>query len=130
MSAVACKQCAEVIHYESQVKVPHITYQINEDITSNIIEETNVTIHSIPVDLMNKTKATYNCLSHSGSKFSQRNCPASVKDALLGKKATYDEAKSMLSMVTSRIRRDRHILMSSTVAVSNMKYIFQLPSSF
>jgi hypothetical protein len=56
-------------------------------------------------ELRDESKATFKYLSVSGSKYSWKGCDDARKKALLGKKATNDEAESALGGTMENIQR-------------------------
>jgi hypothetical protein len=72
-------------------------------------------------ELRDESKATFKYLSVSGSEYSWNGCGEARKKALLGKKATNDEAESTLGGTTSNIQRYGRINISSAGAISDAK---------
>lgn len=72
-------------------------------------------------ELRDASKATFKYLSVSGSEYSWNGCGEARKKALLGKKATSDEAESALGGTTSNIQRYGRINISSAGAISDAK---------
>ena len=72
-------------------------------------------------ELRDESKATFKYLSVSGSEYSWNGCGEARKKALLGKKATNDEAESALGGTASNIQRYGRINISSAGAISDAK---------
>jgi len=72
-------------------------------------------------ELRDESKATFKYLSVLGSKYSWKGCDDARKKALLGKKATNDEAESALGGTTGNIQRYGRINISSAGAISDTK---------
>jgi hypothetical protein len=72
-------------------------------------------------ELRDESKATFKYLSVSGSEYLWNGCGEARKKALLGKKATNDEAESALGGTTSNIQRYGQINISSAGAISDAK---------
>ena len=71
--------------------------------------------------LRDELKATFKYLSISGSEYSWNGCGEARKKALLGKKATNDEAESALGGMTSNIQRYERINISCAGAIRDAK---------
>ena len=71
--------------------------------------------------LRDESKPTFKYLSISGSEYSWNGCGEARKKALLGKKATNDEAESALGGMTSNIQRYGRINISCAGAISDAK---------
>ncbi len=72
-------------------------------------------------ELRDESKATFKYLYVSGSKYLWKGCDEARKKALLGKKATNDEAKSTLGGTTANIQRYGRINILSAGAISDTK---------
>jgi len=53
---------------------------------------------------LDETKATYKYTNQSGSEYSYNHCGSEKKKALLGRKATNDEAESALGGATAQVQ--------------------------
>jgi hypothetical protein len=72
-------------------------------------------------ELRDESKATFKYLSVLGSKYLSKGCDEARKKALLGKKATNDEAESALGETTANIQRYGGINILSAGAISDTK---------
>jgi hypothetical protein len=57
------------------------------------------------IELMDESKATYKYTNQSGSKYSYYHCGDEKKKAMLGTKATNDEAESALGGATAQVQQ-------------------------
>jgi hypothetical protein len=72
-------------------------------------------------ELRDESKSTFKYLSFLGSKYLWKGYDEARKKALLGKKATNDEAESALDGTTSNIQQYEQINISSAGAISDTK---------
>ena len=79
-----------------------------------------VTAEAILVKLRDKKKATHKYLSRYGKEYSWKGCSQERKQALLGNKATNDEAESVLGGATAQIQRFGRVQLSCGAAVSDI----------
>jgi hypothetical protein len=71
-------------------------------------------------ELLDETKATCKYTNQSGSEYSYNHCGDEKKKAMLGRKATNDEAKSALGGATAQVQEYGRINISSAAAISDM----------
>ncbi len=71
-------------------------------------------------ELLDETKAIYKYTNQSGSKYSYSHCGDEKKKAMLGRKATNNEAESALDGATVQVQEYGRINISSVAAISDM----------
>ena len=71
-------------------------------------------------ELMNESKATYKYTNQSRSEYSYNHCGDEKKRAMLGMRATNDEAESALGGATAQVQEYGRINISSAAAISDM----------
>ena len=78
-------------------------------------------------ELLDETKATYKYTNQSGSEYSYNHCGSDKKKAMLGRKATNNEAKSALGGASAQVQEYGRINISSAAAISDMNQ--QIPTA-
>ena len=71
-------------------------------------------------ELMNESKATYKYTNQSRSEYSYNHCRDEKKRAMLGMRATNDEAESALGGATAQVQQYGRINISSAAAISDI----------
>ena len=122
MTVVARKSGTKVVHLarlRKQLFKPIL--QTEKDTTKRMIELAKIAADAILAELRDERKATFKYRSRSGSPYSWRHSSDERKKALLGKKATNDEAESALGGTTSQIQMFGRINIANAAAISDMK---------
>ncbi|KAL7552655.1 hypothetical protein ACHAWF_015887 [Thalassiosira exigua] len=122
MKVVARKSGTKVVHLarlKSQLFSPQ--RKSEKDTTTRMKELARVAADAILAELRDTKKATHKYLSSSGSDYCWKRCSDERKQALLGKKATNDEAESSLGGTTSQVQKFGRIALSSAAAISDLK---------
>lgn len=107
--------------HEVRKELFHPTDQDNKDSTPMLEELAVIACKAWVEDMLDEKKATYLCLSVSGSEISWDHCPDEVKEALYGHRATNDLAESCFAGLTRQIEIGNRILMTNAAAISDMK---------
>ena len=95
-------------------------YRDNKDSTPMLETLDTIALNATIEELEDKTKATYNYLSLSGSEYSWEHCPETTNKAILGKMVTNDLAERSLAGVTSQFQTYGRIGMWNAAAISDM----------
>ena len=122
MSVVARKSGSKVVHFarlRQQLFSP--TRKTDKNTNRRVTELAETAADAILTELHDETKATFKYLSSSKSEYSWKYCSEERKKALVGNKATNDEAESTLGGTTAQIQKYGRIALSSAAAVSTMK---------
>ena len=101
----------------TNIKTANMVVRLGETASKTIINE-----------LMDTSKATYKYTNQSKSKYSYNHCGDDKKKAMLGIRATNDEAESSLGGATAQVQEYGRINISSAAAISDMnqnKYLQQ-----
>lgn len=86
-----------------------------------MIELASIAATAVLKELHDESKATHKYLSKNKKEHSWDYCPDSVKTALLGKKATNDEAESSLGGTTQQIQKYGRINVYAASAIADMR---------
>jgi hypothetical protein len=124
MSVVACcwKDETKVVHMARlRMELFSPVSLTNIGTSEMLIVLAKTAARAIYDELRDESKATFKYLSVSGSEYSWNGCGEARKKALLGKKATNDEAESALGGTTSNIQQYGRINISSAGAISDAK---------
>ena len=122
MRVVARKSGAKVVHLAKVRKCLFNPKNKTERKTSpRVIELASVAANAILTELRDPKKATFKYLSASKSKYCWSKCTDAMKKAMLGCKATNDEAESALGGTTSQIQQYGRIALSSASAISDIR---------
>ena len=93
----------------------------NRNSTEMLLKVTKIGIDGFIKEMLNEEKASYKYLSRLGSEFSYNYCPNEGKEALMGTRATNDEAESSFPGLTCDIQCFGCIGMHSAVSISDAK---------
>ena len=88
--------------------------------TDMIVTLAEAAAKTICDELMNESKATYKYTNQSRSEYSYNHCGDEKKRAMLGMRATNDEAESALGGATAQVQQYGRINISSAAAVSDI----------
>ena len=118
---VARKSKSKVVHLAMLRKQLFTPDRKTEQKTrGRTIQLGKVAAEAILVELRDEKKATHKYLSRYGKEYSWRGCSEERKQALLGNKATNDEAESVLGGATAQVQRFGRVKLASGAAVSDI----------
>jgi hypothetical protein len=114
------KDGSKVVHMERlRAELFSPTRPTNVKTKEFVVGLANTAAKAICDKLVDESKATYKYTSMSKSDHSYKHCSEERKRALLGQRATNDEAKSALGSATANIQRYGSINISSAGAMSD-----------
>ena len=122
MAVISRKSGTKVVHYARLRGMLFSPLRKTvRDTRFRVRELAKVAADAILTELHNDSKATYKYLSRSKSEYCWKKCSGERKAALLGNKATNDEAESTLGGTTYQVQRYGRINLSNAAAVSDLK---------
>ena len=122
MAVISRKSGTKVVHYARLRGMLFSPLRKTvRDTRFRVRELAKVAADAILTELHDDSKATYKYLSRSKSEYCWKKCSPERKAALLGNKATNDEAESTLGGTTYQVQRYGRINLSNAAAVSDLK---------
>ena len=122
MAVIARKSGSKVLPFSRlRGMLFHPTRKTVRKTRLRVLELAKTAADAILTELHDDTKATYKYLSKSKSEYCWKNCSEERKNALLGNKATNDEAESTLGGTTHQVQKYGRINLANAAAVSDLK---------
>ena len=122
MSVVARQSGAKVVQFNRlRQSLFSPTRPTDVETTPRVIQLASIAATAVLKELHDESKATHKYLSKNKKEHSWDYCPDSVKTALLGKKATNDEAESSLGGTTHQIQKYGRINVYAASAIADMR---------
>jgi hypothetical protein len=122
MKVIARQDGITVVHLARLLKYLFNPTRRTHKATNDRVEElASIAVTAFVGELLNQKKATWKYLSISGSNYCWANSTDERKAALIGVKATNDEAESVLGGTTANIQQYGRINLSNAAAVSDVK---------
>ena len=122
MAVIARKSGAKVVHFARlRQMLFNPSRKTLRRTRMRTIELAKTAAEAILTELYDEGKATYKYLSRSKSEYCWKHCSEERKSALLGNKATNDEAESTLGGTTYQVQKYGRINLSNAAGVSDLK---------
>jgi hypothetical protein len=123
MSVVAHsrKDGTKIVHMAKlRIELFSPTTPTNTKTANMVVRLGETAAKTIIIELMDTSKATYKYTNKSKSKYSYNHCGDNKKKAMLGIRATNDEAESSPGGATAQVQEYGRINISSAAAISDM----------